>query len=70
MLQGLQLLSGMWHLPRPKFESMSSELAGRFLSTVPRGKFQNKLLNAKSITIIHSALSHKKMLKPKINTNQ
>ena len=65
MLQGLQLLSGMWNLPRPKFEFMSSELAGRFLSTVPRGKSQNKLLNAKKYNYYTQCSFTKKNVKTK-----
>lgn len=60
-----KLLSGMWNLPRPKFESMFSEQEGRFLSTAQRRKSQNKLLNAKNINITHSAFSHKKSVKNK-----
>ena len=33
-----QLLRGMWDLPRPGLESVSSALAGRFSTTVPPGK--------------------------------
>ena len=33
-----QLLCGMWDLPRPGLEPMSSALAGRFSTTVPPGK--------------------------------
>ena len=32
---GLQLLHGMWNLPRPGTKPMSPTLASRFLSTVP-----------------------------------
>ena len=33
-----QLLRGMWDLPRPGLEPMSSALAGRFSTTAPPGK--------------------------------
>ena len=33
-----QLFHGMWDLPRPGLEPVSSALAGRFLTTVPPGK--------------------------------
>ena len=33
-----QLLRGMWDLPRPGLEPVSSALAGRFLTTAPPGK--------------------------------
>ena len=33
-----QLLCGMWDLPRPGLEPVSSALAGRFSTTVPPGK--------------------------------
>ena len=33
-----QLLHGMWDLPRPGLEPVSSALAGRFSTTVPPGK--------------------------------
>ena len=33
-----QLLRGMWDLPRPGLEPVSSALAGRFSTTVPPGK--------------------------------
>ena len=33
-----QLLCGMWDLPRPGLEPMSSALAGRFSTTAPPGK--------------------------------
>ena len=33
-----QLLRGMWDLPGPGLEPVSSALAGRFLTTVPPGK--------------------------------
>ena len=32
------LLRGMWDLPRPGIEPVSSALAGRFLTTAPPGK--------------------------------
>ena len=35
-----QLLHGMWDLPRPGLKPVSPALAGRFLTTVPRGKSQ------------------------------
>ena len=33
-----QLLRGMWDLPRPELEPVSSALAGRFSTTAPPGK--------------------------------
>ena len=33
-----QLLRGMWDLPGPGLEPVSSALAGRFLTTAPPGK--------------------------------
>ena len=33
-----QLLCGMWDLPRPELDPVSSALAGRFSTTVPPGK--------------------------------
>ena len=33
-----QLLRGMWDLPRPGLEPVSSTLAGRFSTTAPPGK--------------------------------
>ena len=33
-----QLLRGMWDLPRPGLEPVSSALAGRFSTTAPPGK--------------------------------
>ena len=40
-LEGAQteLPCGMWDLPGPKTESVAPELAGRFLTTGPPGKF-------------------------------
>ena len=35
-----QLLRGMWDLPRPGLEPVSSALAGRFSTTAPPGKPQ------------------------------
>ena len=35
-----QLLHGMWNLPRSRIEPVSPALAGRFLSTVPPGKYK------------------------------
>ena len=37
-----QLLRGMWDLPRPGLEPVSPALAGRFSTTVPPGKPQNR----------------------------
>ena len=34
----VQLLCGMWDLPRPGLEPMSAALAGRFSATAPPGK--------------------------------
>ena len=34
----VQLLCGMWNLPRPGLEPVSPALAGRFSTTVPPGK--------------------------------
>ena len=34
----LQLLRGMWDLPRPGLEPVSPALAGRFSTTAPPGK--------------------------------
>ena len=39
-----QLLRGMWDLPRPGLEPVSSALAGRFSTTAPPGKPQIKRL--------------------------
>ena len=39
-----QLLRGMWDLPGPGLEPVSPALAGRFLTTVPRGKSQPGIL--------------------------
>ena len=36
-----QLLRGIWDLPRPGFEPVSPELAGRFSTTEPPGKPNN-----------------------------
>ena len=38
---GLQLLHGMWDLPRPRIEPTSPALAGEFLTTRPPGKPPN-----------------------------
>ena len=38
------LLRGMWNLPGPGIEPMSPALAGRFLTTAPPGKPQDRLL--------------------------
>jgi len=35
-----QLLHSMWNLPRSRIEPVSPVLAGRFLSTVPPGKYK------------------------------
>ena len=40
-----QLLCGMWDLPRPGPEPLSSALAGRFSTTAPPGKPLNLLFN-------------------------
>ena len=39
-----QLLRGMWDLPRLGLEPVSPALAGRFSTTAPRGKPQNRHL--------------------------
>ena len=41
----VQLLRGMWDLPRPGLKSVSPALAGRFLITAPPGKTQICCLN-------------------------
>ena len=41
------LLRGMWGLPRPGLEPVSSALAGGFLTTVPPGKPYKKFLKDK-----------------------
>ena len=41
-----QLLRGMWDLPRPGLEPMSSALAGRFSTTAPPGKPRELVFNA------------------------
>ena len=48
-----QLPQGMWHLPRPGIEPVSSALTGRFLTTVPPEKsspvismYQNYICNS------------------------
>ena len=38
-----QLLCGMWDLPRPGLEPVSPALAGRFSTTAPRAKPEDKL---------------------------
>ena len=38
------MLCGMWHLPGPGLEPMSPALAGGFLTPVPPGKPQDRLL--------------------------
>ena len=40
-----QLLCGMWDPPRPGLEPMSPALAGRFSTTVPRGKPSANVFN-------------------------
>ena len=42
---GAQVLRGMWYLPGPGLEPVSPALAGRFLTTAPPGKFQEKNFN-------------------------
>ena len=50
-----QLLRGMWDLPRPGLEPMSSALAGRLSITVPLGKPCSFYL---VISLIKMALRH------------
>ena len=40
-----QLLCGMWDLPRPGIEPMSSALAGEFFTTEPSGKPKFVIIN-------------------------
>ena len=40
-----QLLRGMWDLPRPGLEPVSSALAGRFSTTAPPGKPRKHIFN-------------------------
>ena len=47
-----QPLHGMWNLPRPGLEPTSPALAGRFSTTAPPGKPQNKLLVLLNLAII------------------
>ena len=47
----VQLLRGMWDLPRPRLEPVSPALAGRFSTTVPPGKPQY-LLNDSLLSIL------------------
>ena len=42
----VSLLLSMWDLPRPGLEPMSPVLAGRFLTTAPPGKPQQKLFRS------------------------
>ena len=46
MAHGLKLLSGMWDLPGPGLEPVSSALAGIFLATEPPGKSYFVVFNA------------------------
>ena len=51
-----QLLRGMWDLPRPGLESVSSALAGRFSTTVPPGKPYLLFFNLDEIHITLTSL--------------
>ena len=46
-----QLLHGMWDLPRPGLEPVSSALAGRFSTTAPPGKPQCVVLILKVLIV-------------------
>ena len=47
------LLLGMWNLLGPRIEPVSPALAGRFLSTVPAGKFPRNWFGFRTTTQSH-----------------
>ena len=49
---GFLLLRGVWDLPRPGMEQVSSALAGRFFTTEPPGKHEGSVLNDKTFSSV------------------
>ena len=49
---GFLLLRGVWDLPTPGMEQVSSALAGRFFTTEPPGKPEASVLNDKTFSSV------------------
>ena len=49
-----QLLCGMWDLPRPGLEPVSTALAGRFSTTAPPGKPEYAFIELMNLLLMHS----------------